>query len=158
MTKSSNHGKDQSDDRDQEGGSGQGGKIEFRDFVTGHGSLRDDQLPPDELKRLLSVHSDAVQDRVKKQKDLRDLRREQKEGKKQRHTGQGLSAGMQSQYPPHPILSEKLRGADPQVNPNPSENNVQTNEANRDELQNKYQLTHQLQPKPGQQFNPKPQR
>lgn len=143
---------------DDQGSSGQGGKIEFHDFVTGSGSLRDDQLPPDEMRRLLSIHNDAQKDRVKKQKELRDQRKEAKAGNKVRkEAGQGLSAGMHSQYPPHPILSDKLRGADPQVNPNPSENNVQTNEANRDELQHKYQLRHQPQLTNRPQFNPKPQ-
>lgn len=153
---SSKHDNEKSKDGDDS--SGQGGKIEFHDFVTGPANLRDDQLPADELRRLLAIHKDATEDRVKKQKELRDLRKEQKAGNKLRQTGQGLSAGMSSQYPPHPILSDKFRGADPTVNPNPSENIAQTNEANRNELQQKYQLTHQPQLKPGQQFNPKPQR
>lgn len=144
--------------KDGDDSSGQGGKIEFHDFVTGPVSLRDDQLPADELRRLLSIHKDASEDRIKKQKELRDLRKEQKEGNKLRQTGQGLSSGMGAQYPQHPILSDKFRGADPTVNPNPSENISQTNEANRNELQHKYQLTHQPQLRPGQQFNPKPQR
>jgi len=145
------------DDTD-EGGSGQGSNIQYRDF-TEMDTRREDQLPPDELKRLLSIHQDAQEDRVKKQKELRDVRKAQKEGKKAgKEYGQGLSAGMQSQYPPHPILSEKLKGADPQVNPNPNDNMVQTNEANRDELQNKYQLRHQPQLANRPKFNPTPQR
>src|SRR3990167_10927609 len=101
---------------EEEGSGGHGGKIEFHDFVTGPGSRRDDQLPPDELRRLLSIHNDAQEDRVKKQKDLRDQRKEAKAGNKVRKES---VQGMSSKYPPHPILSEKLRGADPQVNPNP---------------------------------------
>lgn len=142
-----------------EGGSGrQGSDIQYREFA-GLDSRREDQLPPDELKRLLSIHQDAQEARVKKQKELRDMRKAQKEGKKAgKEYGQGLSAGMQSQYPPHPILNEKLRGADPQVNPNPNDNLVQTNEANRDELQHKYQLRHQPQLANRPKFNPTPQR
>lgn len=145
------------DDKDDEGSSGQGGKIEFHDFITGPGSRRDDELPPDEIRRLLAINNEDQKDRVKKQKDLRDARQKAKIENKARKDGQGLSASQNSKYPPHPILSEKMRGADPQVNPNPSENNVQTNEANRNELQNKYQLRHQPQLANRPQFNPKPQ-
>lgn len=145
------------EDKD-EGSGGQGGKIEFHDFVTGPGSRRDDQLPPDEIRRLLIINNDDQKDRVRRQKDLREERQKAKAGNKARkESGHGLSAGMSAKYPPHPILSEKLRGADPQVNPNPSENNVQTNEANKNELQHKYQLRHQPQLAHRPQFNPKPQ-
>ena len=143
------------DDEGTEGGtSGQGGKIEFHDFITGPGTQRDDNLPPDELRGLLSVHNDAQEIRVKKQKELRDLRKDIKAGKIPR---QQAHQAMQSEYPPHPVLSDKFRGVDPQMNPNPTENNVQTNEANRNELQHKYQLRHQPQLNQRPQFNPKPQ-
>lgn len=145
---------------DEEGddSSGQGSGIEFRDFVAGSGSKRDDQLPPDELKRILLIHSEAQEARVKKQKELRDQRKDLKAGKISLDAyRQGKQAGMSSQYPPHPALSDKAQfsGIDQQNNPVPTENNAQTNEANRNELELQYRLRHQ--PQHAQKFHPKPQ-
>lgn len=144
-------------DDESGGNSGQGGKIEFRDF-TGPGAQRDDNLPPDELKRMLAVHNDAHESRVKKQKELRDQRNDLKAGKVSlQDYRQGLASGMSSQYPAHPALSDKAQfsGVDRQNNPVPTENNAKTNDENRNELENKYQLRHQ--PQLAQKFNPKPQ-
>jgi hypothetical protein len=145
-------------DDESGGSSGQGGKIEFRDFVTGPGSQRDDNLPPDELKRLLASHNQTHESRVKKQKELRDQRNDLKAGKVTlQDYRQGLSSGMSSQYPAHPTLKDKAQfsGVDRQNNPVPTENNAKTNEENRNELEHKYQLRHQ--PQLAQKFNPKPQ-
>lgn len=146
------------DDDSDSGSTGQGGsKIDFHDF-TAPSRDRDDNLPPDELKRLLAAHNDAQESRVQKQKDAINERKKLREGKNTlKNYREGLSSGMQSQYPPHPILSEKFRGADPQINPNPSENISQANEADRNELQHEYQLRHQPDLVPRQKFNPKPQ-
>lgn len=145
---------------DEEGddSSGQGSGIEFRDFMTGLGSQRDDQLPPDELKRILLIHGEAQEERVKKQKELRDQRKDLKSGKISLDAyRQEKQAGMRSQYPPHPALSNKAQfsGIDKQNNPMPTENNAQTNEANRNELELQYRLQHQ--PQLAQKFHPKPQ-
>lgn len=144
---------------DEEGGStGQGGRIEFTDFITGRNQLRDDQLPPDELRRLLAVHDAAHEARVQKQKVLRDQRNDLKNGKVTLDNyRQGLAAGMSSQYPAHPILSNKAQfsGVDRQNNPVPTDNQAQTNEENRNELENQYRLRHA--PEIGKKFNPRPQ-
>ena len=64
-------------DHDEEEGSatgGRSGEVEFRDFLAAGDRLRDDQLPPDERKRLLNNHKDIHESNVKKQKTLRDAR------------------------------------------------------------------------------------
>lgn len=142
--------------QDDEGSSGQGSQIKFADFITGRSGLREDQLPPDELKRILAIHDDAHEDRVKKQKELRDQRRDMKEGKIAR-AEQRQSQGMNNQYPPHPLLSEKAQfsGVDKQNNPVPTESQTQTNEGDKNELENQYRLRHA--PEIGKKFNPRPQ-
>jgi hypothetical protein len=149
---------DKEDDR--EGGTGgQAGSIEFRDFITGNTGLRDDNLPPDELRRIRAVHNIAHESRVKKQKELRAYRQDLKEGKVSlaQHR-EGLANEMSSKYPPHPALSNKAQfsGIDRQENPVPTNNEVQTNDENRNELEEKYQLRHRAQPKNAPKFNPKP--
>lgn len=143
---------------DESGSGGKSGHIEFRDFLSGPGSLRDDQLPIDEQKRLLSVHNTTHEGRVKKQKELREQRKALKEGKiPLRDYRQGLQAGMSSQYKVHPTLADKAQfsGVDRQINSLPNENIAETNEANRNELENQYRLRHQ--PEAAPKFNPKPQ-
>tara|TARA_R110000868_G_scaffold397233_3_gene669789 strand:+ start:2424 stop:2912 length:489 start_codon:yes stop_codon:yes gene_type:complete len=156
--KDSQNIKNLDDDRDEDGGSGQVGSIEFRDFVTGISSLREDNLPPDELKRIRAVHNTAHESRVKKQKELRQNRQDLKDGKitMDAHR-EKMSAEMQSDYPPHPTLSDKAQfsGIDKQENQVPSLNEAQTNDENRNELQNEYQK--KFQPEMGKKFNPKPQ-
>lgn len=145
-------------EQDDDGSSGQSGSIEFRDFIGGGGSLRDDMLPFDEQKRLLAVHNNTHEGRVKKQKELRDQRKDLKDGKTPlANYREGLKAGMRSQYPAHPALSDKAQfsGADRQVNSLPTENNAETNDADRNELQAQYNLRHR--PEVAPKFNPKPQ-
>lgn len=145
---------------DESGESGQGGKsgqIDFKDFTASTQHLRDDLLP-DELRRMLSVHDNLVEANVKKQKDKKAQYKALKDNKVTlaQHR-QGLGNGMSSQYRGHPVLNNKAQfsGIDRQVNALPNENIADTNEANRDELQNQYRLQHA----PGMQpsFNPKPQ-
>src|SRR5687768_10806913 len=109
---------DNKDKDDDSGEGGRSGEVKFRGFV-GTESLRDDLLPPDEKRRLLSVHRDGHENRVKKQKELRDQRAQMKEGKiplSQFRESRGN--GMNSAYRAHPILSDKAQfsGIDPQVN------------------------------------------
>lgn len=152
--------KNSADDRDTDGGSagGQGGKIEFRDFITAKSGMRDDNLPPDELRRLRAVHNTAHESRVKKQKELRQSRQEMKEGKVSLEAHrEGQAQEMSSKYPPHPMLSDKAQfsGVDKQENQVPSMNDSQTNDADRNELENEYRKT--FQPEMGKKFHPKPQ-
>lgn len=145
-------------DEDDTGSSGQGGRVEFTDFITGRNQLREDQLPPNELRRLLAAHDQAHKGRVEKQKVLRDQRNDLKNGKVTLDNyRQGLASGMSSQYPAHPILSSKAQfsGVDRQNNPVPTENQAQTNDENRNELENQYRLRHA--PEIGKKFNPRPQ-
>lgn len=147
---------DNKENDDESGAGGRSGEVKFRGFV-GTESLRDDLLPPDEKRRLLAVHRDGHENRVKKQKELRDQRQQMKEGKiplSQFRESRGN--GMNSAYRAHPILSDKAQfsGIDPQVNVLPSDNIANTNEADRNELENQYRLTHAPEFTP--KFNPKP--
>ncbi len=147
------------EDESESGGSGeqgQGGKIVFKDFLAPLPSRED--LLPDEKRRLLSQHDHLVEANVKKQKDKRSHYKALKEKKISLSAHrEGLANGMQSQYRNHPVLSDKAQfsGIDRQVNPVSNENIADTNEANRNELENQYRLRHApgMQPK----FNPKPQ-
>lgn len=141
------------------GTGGQSGQIEFKDFIGTGERLRDDLLPADEKKRLLSVHKDTHEIRVKKQKELRDQRQSLKDGKIPLQTyRQGvMGTGMNSQYKANPVLANKAQfsGIDRQVNTLPTENVADTNDALRDKLENQYRKTYVPQYAPT--FNPKPQ-
>ncbi len=151
------------DDQDSSGATGAGGHIEFRDFLGTSDYRRDDLLPASEKKRLLSVHKDTHEWRVKKQKETRDVRKALKSGKISLQTyrrGLGLGgqggAGMSSGFRAHPALKDKAQfsGIDRQENMLPTENMSATNEEQRKELQNRLEnrLSNDLQPK----FNPRP--
>lgn len=160
------------DHQDDETGSGEGGQgqaggqsgqIAFHDFLSDTKALRDDLLSPEERKRLLSVHKDTHELRVKKQKELRDYRHMLKnEGKASLQTYRqgmgGIGGGINSEFKANPVLADKAQfaGIDRQVNALPTENAAEnTNEADRNELKN--QLRHTLTHTPTPSFNPKPQ-
>jgi len=147
----------QEDDSDGETGTGgKSGHIEFRDFLAPAERQRDDLLPFDEKKRLLSVHNTTHEGRVKKQKTLREQRKEVKEGKVALQTyREGLSAS-NSSYRAHPVLSHQAQfsGVDRQVNAVPTENIAETNDENRNNLENQYKL--RFAPQNAPKFNPKP--
>lgn len=152
------------DDDTQQGGgqddSGEGGKsgqVEFRDFLSNTDG-RDDLLSADERKRLLLIHKDSHEIRVKKQKGLRDQRNDLKDGKVPLQAyHQGLHAGMNSEYKINPVLADKAQfnGIDRQVNPLSTENVAETNEADRNELENQYRKRYA--PEQAPRFNPKPE-
>ncbi|RDI43761.1 hypothetical protein [Aquicella lusitana] len=138
-------------DQDTEGESGKGsggksGQIEFRDFLASGEHLRDDLLSSDEIRRLLSVHKDGHEDRVKLQKDKREQYKALKEGKISlaAHRQGLMGAGMSAQYKVNPILANKAQfsGVDRQINPIPEENIAETNNEKRNELQFQYNLRH----------------
>ena len=141
------------------GASGASGRVAFRNFLDGAAEVRDDLLPPEEIRRLLSVHKDVHAIEVKKQKALQDQRKAMKEGKISLQSyRQGMQgAGMHSQYKVNPILANKAQfsGIDRQVNALPTENMAETNEAQRNELENEYRL--RFAPGMTPVFHPKPQ-
>ena len=152
------HGRINGEEEGDTGEGGQEGSIAFSDFISGGDDGRDDQLSPGEEKRLLIVHKETHEDRVKKQKSLREERKALKEGKIPLATfRQGLGAGMQSQYKVNPILANKAQfsGIDKQIIAIPSENIAETNQENRAELENQYRLRYA--PENAPRFNPKPQ-
>lgn len=152
-----NYNKGQHDDEGTGESGGQSGQIEFRDFIN-PGASREDLLPPDQRKRLLSEHDAQHAERVKKQKIARDDYKAVKNGKKSvQSLREGRGSGLNSTYLPHPKLSQQAQfsGIDSKVSPNPADNVADTNEADRNDLENQYRLQHapKFQPK----FNPKPQ-
>jgi hypothetical protein len=131
---------------------GQGGQIEFRDFIgTGAGS-REDLLAPQDKLHLLSMHKEVHETRVKKQKALREARLAVKQGKVSVDSyRQGLaSAGTNAQYKANPILANKAQfsGIDRQVNALPNENVAETNPEQRYQLSNRMENTPRFHPKP----------
>ena len=148
-------------DHDEEEGSatgGRSGEVEFRDFLAAGDRLRDDQLPPDERKRLLNNHKDIHESNVKKQKTLRDARVDLRNGKTSLENYRNGLAGAEStsQYKPHLILANaaQFSGQDRQIAQVPDKNISEANEADRNRLENEYRLRHQ--PELGPRFNPKP--
>lgn len=152
-------GSGQAGSGEQSGSGGQGGKIAFRDFIKSGDSLRDDQLSPEERKRLLAVHRDAHEARVEKQKEQREKYADLKNGKVplQQYRDGLANSGMNAAYRAHPVLSQKAQfsGIDRQVNSLPTENLSEANQEQRNELELQYRLQHSLQHTP--KFNPKPQ-
>ncbi len=146
-------------DEDDTGQGGRAGELEFSDFLSSNSARRDDQLSADERKRLLSVHKDTHELRVKKQKELREQRQQLKDGKIPLQTyRQGMMGmGMNSQYKINPILANKAQfsGVDHQVNSLPNEHVADTNAEMRDELELQYSLRYS--PENAPRFHPKPQ-
>ena len=144
MMSPKNTKRNQIDNQEDEDASGQGGKsgqVEFRDFLS-IGPSRDDQLSPAEKKQLLAMHKEVHESRVKKQKTLREERASLREGKKSYGEKQGLAGGRNTQYKAgHPILGDKAQfNGSIDENPLPSENNAETNDDKRDELEYQYRL------------------
>lgn len=146
-------------DSDSEGGSSsQGGHqgtgsegFHYQDPLSV--PLRDDLLPPQEIKRLLKVHQEYHEAYVKKQQQTRKERKAFKEGRPSNARSRGNGARYSS-YKQHPVLSQKAQfsGIDPQVNTLPNENQAETNVELRDRLENRYQNRLNY----TKQFNPKP--
>jgi hypothetical protein len=149
---------EKSGDSGESGEGGQTGQIEFRDFLAPAERFREDLLPPEERKRLLSVHKDIHELRVKKQKELRDQRQLLKDGKIPLQSyRQGLmGTGMNAQYKANPILTNKAQfsGIDRQVNFLPTEYVADTNPEQRNDLEYRYRLSYM--PENAPRFHPKP--
>jgi hypothetical protein len=132
---------DETDDTGSGSGSGgQGGDIEFKDFIGKGEPLREDLLPPEERRRLLSAHSQVSEANIKKQKARRDQYKQLKEGKG--NLQEFRQAGLNSGYKPHTILADKRQfsGSDKQVNPLGNDHESETNKEQENELQYRYEL------------------
>ncbi|OGT59033.1 MAG: hypothetical protein A3F43_06720 [Gammaproteobacteria bacterium RIFCSPHIGHO2_12_FULL_42_10] len=148
MPKQINYSQD-SDDDDQTGQGGDAGSgIAFHEFIASGAPLRDDLLSGGEQRRLLQVHQQLHAAYVEKQKTAQDKRQQLKEGKVsleayRNEKGQGAT----SDYQNHPVLSKEAQfsGMDNQVNAVPTENNAETNNDKREELQYQYRLANQPQ-------------
>jgi hypothetical protein len=131
------------------------GAVEFHDFLA-PGSTRDNVLPPQEKKRLFIVHKEGHESRVKKQKELRELRKALKEGRiRPDQYQQGLrDKGLP--FKSHRILAfaAQFSGIDNKVNPLPTENN--NDDANQNEKQQKLQYQPRFRQENVPRFNPKP--
>lgn len=127
-------------------GSQGGGQIEFHDFLVTGERVRDDLLSVDEKRRLLSVHKDNHEAKVKKQKDLLARRKEVRDGKMnlaEYRRGRGYGAGMNGLAKTHPLSNTAQFGSgsiDNNVNAVPDENTAETNNENRNELEYQYRL------------------
>ena len=154
---------DQDEEGSQTGEGGQGGvagEIRFRYKDAMSIDPRDDALPPLEVNRLLAVHKDLHKAYIDKQKQTRKERKQLKEGRASLTSREGLvvrargtGGGRYSPYKKHPISNRaQFSGIDRQISTLPTENLAETNEAKRNELENRYQLRYQNAPK----FNPKP--
>lgn len=142
-------------DSGESGSGSQSGSIEFKEFF-GEAPLRDDTLPPDEIRRLLAVHAEVNEAKVKNQKEKRDQLQAVKEGKVSREVYQ-QQYGADGSVTAHPKLMNEAQfsGAmDAKISPLPTENNAEANPGDRQEL--KKEFDKQFTPQNAPSFNPKP--
>lgn len=167
MKKNSNEFNPNEDDDEsgQTGAGGQSGEIAFRYRDIFAAEPRDDILSPDQVKQLLHEHIALHKEYVTKQRILRKDRKALKEGpvnlttpiQSERQSKQyGVGLGEKSNYKMHPIaLKAQFSGATDQKVVNiASINTAETNEENRDKLENRFQ--NQLRMTNAPKFNPKP--
>lgn len=143
---------------DDQGSGGQGSGIAFTDFTGSVVHSRDD-LMPDEKKRLLWVHGQVNAENVKKQKEKREKNIALKDGKISLAAHrEGKGSGMHAEYLNHPRLSHEAQfsGIDSQDNPLPTENKAETNEADKNELENEFRLLHKPELTPRPSIAPRP--
>lgn len=146
--------RDESEDEGGESG-GQGGKIDFVDFLDSGAEKRDDLLTGDEKRHLLITHKEVHETKVKHQKEKIELNKQLKDGKisrVQQSHGMGAPAapGGDWKFKSNPALANFGKGVDIKVTALPNEVVADTNQEQKNELQN--QLRYANQPK----FNPKP--
>lgn len=136
---------------------GASGHIEFQDFLAAGISQRDDLLPPEERKRLISVHKETHERRVQEQMNTVKERKALKEGKLSlRSFYENMREAVTTVFKTHPISRKaQFSGKDRQVNEIPG-NVAETNNDKRNELQHQYNLRHRPQHTHTPKFNPKP--
>ncbi|HVE44167.1 MAG TPA: hypothetical protein VNC84_03420 [Gammaproteobacteria bacterium] len=126
---------------------GKGGKIAFSDFLSGSEGKRDDLLTATERATLLKEHAGLHHNNVKAQMVERQNRASLKQNPQaaQNRYGFGAGSGNQSSYRSHPVLGEKAQfsGEDNKTTVVPEKYEADTNNAEQEQLQNRYQLTHQ---------------
>ncbi|MCD6039674.1 MAG: hypothetical protein K0S27_1074 [Gammaproteobacteria bacterium] len=157
--------------KNEEEESGQGGKtgaveFQYRDILSA--GPRDDQLPAEEMDDLLKKHEKIHKEYVDTQKETRKERDAIKQGRTPAaHSYDGLGLGRggaggggASPYKSHPISQHaQFSGAtDRKVTGVPSDNLAQTNEEEKQELEDKLQLRlrHRNEHKNVPKFNPTP--
>lgn len=152
-------------DEDEEGGGesgkgGQTGEVHFRYHDVMSTEPRDDALPANQIKHLEKVHQSVHKALVDKQKDTIKSRLAAKEGKLLNNTsqyrlGQGGGGGGSNQFKQHWInaMAQFSGMNDKEINQSPTLNEADTNDKLKDELQHRLNLNY----RPGQKFNPKPQ-
>lgn len=142
------------------GAGGAAGEIIFRYKDPYSASPRDDQLPSDEIKRLLIVHRDQHKGNVDKQKQTRKERAAIKEGKipyNKQNQGRGFGPGGVSNFKTHPIaLRAQFSGIDKQVSNLPTNNEAITNDQLKNELDNRLELQLGLTHRPSSAPKPRP--
>lgn len=148
------------DDQGEQGGTGtQTGGTEFHYVDVLSTPPRDDVLPPNEIRRLLSEHQDLHKKRVDNQKLTRKERKAIKEGRVILNSTATYRAGLRatggaSLYKTHPIAYKFSGMRDTKVSAFPSDNIAETNLDKKEELQNR--LENQLRLRNAPKFNPKP--
>lgn len=137
-------------DDDDSGNTGTGSEVHFRYRDAMSLGPRDDELPLADIRHFMAIHKDIHKDRVDKQRILLNEREALKAGKKPTsHYQVGQERG---NYKTHWLSSTaQFSGIDKQVTQVPNQNEANTNDQLKDELQNR------LNYKPGQKFHPKPQ-
>lgn len=145
------------DEEDESGSGGSSGQIEFVDFLNTNAERRDDLMSEQDKRHLLIMHKEVHEEKVKHQKEKIERNKDLKAGKEQRQSyGFGApgspGGGGSFQYKENPALANYGKGVDNKVIGLPNENIAETNQANREELQNQLRNKLGMQPK----FNPKP--
>jgi hypothetical protein len=159
MKTNENYDQNHEDEDDDKGGSSGGIESHYQDVSST--LQRDDLLSPEELKRLQAVHKDLHKARVDKQKITRKERKQAKEGplnlttRKAYKGGVGTGGGgAYSKYKTHPVAIKFSGIRDLKISAIPSENIAETNQEQKQELENKNENKLRLNYQPG--FNPKP--
>jgi hypothetical protein len=134
------------------GDSGQtGGHIAFHAFINSS-EQRDDLLSGSEKSRLLATHQSWHESLVKKQKESIERRQAVKEGKLS--VSEYRRGNADHPYREHPVLSQaaQFSGIDKQVTPLPNENEIDTNNDKKEELEYRYNLAYR--PEMAMRFTP----
>lgn len=141
--------KEEDDDDIDEGGGESGGTVGEVVFRLPNllSQQRDDLLPPGEIKRKFAVVSDLQKRLTEKQKERIKALKEKREGKTlsemyENAAKSGYGGGYdKSPYADHPYLKDlaQFSGAESKVTPLVNQNDADTNEENKNKLENEYQ-------------------
>jgi hypothetical protein len=120
---------------------GTGGHIAFHEFIK-TSEQRDDLLSGSEKARLLATHQSWHESLVKKQKD--SIKRRQAVIEGELSVSEYRRGNADHPYREHPVLSQaaQFSGIDRQVTPLPNENEIDTNNDKKQELEYRYNLAY----------------